>query len=401
MALSEGFTREYYISTRIFHQEKEIFHRNWTFVCHKSSLPNVGDCRMLNLAGVSAIVINDGKNISAYSNICLHRGTPLITQAMGNLQMIECPYHGWKYAIDGCLLQGQKTASSFSLQRFAVKDLGGYLFVNITREAESPKLEIDFEAFFRKYNLREVYQVADRNYSIKANWKLLIENFEECYHCQSIHPLLSASSAHAVAESSDSQEEEIAYEKYCNTWNEANDIGPQYFSAVDAETDHWFGRYPLTEHFYTQTKDGTPTTGLLGNLTKFDRGISSFRLYPTFYLICNSDYAVSFHFIPKTPGETDLRISWYIHKRNTLTTAQLEKLTAFWDITIAEDNAICERQFEGVTDELFTKMTYLPAEEYSYNFDRWYLNQLKLANHAPNHQDPLGHRSLGNPGSLP
>ena len=374
--LHSGLSREYFISDTFFNIEKEVFKKNWVFACHISSIPKDGNFFTFQIFNVAIIIINDQNKIRAFSNICLHRGTPLIIENQGSLKTIVCPYHSWRYNMDGTLYQSD-SSNEMQLRKFDVKILSGFIFVNITTFSSSiESLEKEFNDFFQIYALENVYSVQKKTFFIKANWKLLIENFEECYHCLTIHPLLSMSSAHAKAESTLNDQHILEYELYCKDWNVVSGIGPKFFSPVSPNFDYWFGRYPLMDPFYTQTRNGKPITGLLGKLKKFDRGISSFRLYPSFYLICNSDYVISFRFLPSSVQETQLEVIWYIDNKFTLNESELKTLIEFWEITVSEDNSICERQYLGIKDHFFSKMTYTSSEDYSRNFDLWYLRQL-------------------------
>nr|MDJ0814291.1 aromatic ring-hydroxylating dioxygenase subunit alpha [Woeseiaceae bacterium] len=188
--------QRFYTDPDIYELEIErIINRNWILAGHQSELPEQGDFKVFNVAKESAIIVrgSDGE-LKAFANVCRHRGSLVCLEEKGNTRKFSCPYHGWMYDIDGRLLAARDMPEDFdksahSLKPVSVDVIHGLIFVCFTdkplslegakRDMAEPMAMFDFE------NLKVA---AQKSYEIPANWKLSIENYQECYHCATAHP---------------------------------------------------------------------------------------------------------------------------------------------------------------------------------------------------------------------
>jgi choline monooxygenase len=187
-----------YTDPRIFQREREkIFGASWQFACHVESLKNNGDFKVCEIAGESLILIRESEaSINAFYNVCVHRAARLL-EGEGCKKRFSCPYHAWTYNTRGELIVAPNSENvpgfevgNYRLRQCRVEVLQGLVFVNLDGETESlrtqvPGLIADLE--FYAPELESLTFVHRTETVLKANWKVAIENYAECYHCELIH----------------------------------------------------------------------------------------------------------------------------------------------------------------------------------------------------------------------
>ena len=197
---SESFTlpARFYTDPAIYEAEKTaIFYKSWWCAGHKSQLPK--PCSYITTAiHEQGVVVTRDQNglLHAFYNVCQHRGHELVKGA-GEARIFTCPYHAWTYNLDGALRTARLTkalpdfkACDFALKPVRVEEFCGFVFVNLDQDATSLKEQSGgLEEEIRKYvPLIDDMVFAHRdNYVLKANWKVVIDNFLECYHCHPAH----------------------------------------------------------------------------------------------------------------------------------------------------------------------------------------------------------------------
>ncbi|MCB1379254.1 MAG: Rieske 2Fe-2S domain-containing protein [Alphaproteobacteria bacterium] len=171
-----------------------IFHRNWLYFCHQSQIPRPGDYVAADIAGQSIYVIRDKSGaVYGFFNVCQHRAHQLLTPGSGNIRnTIRCPYHSWTYDLDGSLRGAPKCEEVTGFRRedvrlrpIGVEIIGGFIFVNIDPGAEPLSLAVPHFAakLLAMCPEAERLQLVKRqDFNIKANWKVVVENFLENYH---------------------------------------------------------------------------------------------------------------------------------------------------------------------------------------------------------------------------
>ncbi|MDH3689033.1 MAG: aromatic ring-hydroxylating dioxygenase subunit alpha [Gammaproteobacteria bacterium] len=192
----------YYLDADIYQREKQaIFYRNWHYISHVSALKKVGDYATLKIADENVFVIRsaDGE-LRGFYNICRHRAHELL-QGSGNVETIVCPYHAWSYHTDGQLRFARHSdqvknfnRDEFCLRSVAVEVFCEMVFVNLDPAAQSlSTLVPDLEQDLRQHipwldQVRPVETIAFGGFQIEAGWKVVVDNFVECYHCSKAHP---------------------------------------------------------------------------------------------------------------------------------------------------------------------------------------------------------------------
>lgn len=203
-----------YRSPEFFQVEQDrVFGKAWVCVGYTSQVREPGQTFVTVVAGQPLIVTRDkGGRLRAFYNVCRHRGSILVT-GDGQHEFIRCSYHAWAYALDGrCLgtpyfkgLDVPEEARAafdtseaqefrkedYSLLQVRVDSWGCFVFVNLDPDA-GPLAEWlgDLPRRFARFPLEELRLVGRRHYQIRANWKLIAENFMEYYHLPWVHPEL-------------------------------------------------------------------------------------------------------------------------------------------------------------------------------------------------------------------
>ncbi|MEW5918531.1 MAG: aromatic ring-hydroxylating dioxygenase subunit alpha, partial [Gemmatimonadota bacterium] len=195
--------QQYYLSPDVLASEwTRVFNEQWLCIGRADQVSKPGSYVVANIGAESLIVVRDRKTdtLHAHFNVCRHRGTRICMDASGEFgETIQCPYHAWTYALDGSLLRAPSMhdiegfeREDYPLVSAAVAEWEGFIFVNISREPT--EFESAFAPVmdrFARYNLPQLTTVRRISYDVKANWKLVMQNYNECLHCPTIHPMLS------------------------------------------------------------------------------------------------------------------------------------------------------------------------------------------------------------------
>ncbi len=197
--LSLSLHADAYIEPRWLEIERrEIFARTWQWVCHVESLRESGSYLALEVAGMPVALVRgrDGE-LRAFYNVCQHRAHELLSGS-GRTDSIVCPYHGWTYELTGRLAQARRTAdvagfdaSSICLSEVQAAEFGGFVYVNLDPAADSLAEQsggLGDEIARCAPDVEELTHVRRIHYDIASNWKNVVDNFLECYHCHVAHP---------------------------------------------------------------------------------------------------------------------------------------------------------------------------------------------------------------------
>jgi Rieske 2Fe-2S family protein len=198
----------YYYDPAIYAQEQErIFSQMWVYVGRADALPGPGAYQVVTVGGESVLVLrNKAGQIQAFLNVCRHRGARLCNQASGQLKgSIQCRYHAWTYALDGKLIGAPNVLreiefdrSAFGLLPVAVRVWEGLIWLCLAdtpppfeAQINDPQVQ-SFGAIapIERYQIGRLKVARSITYAVQANWKLILENTLECYHCGTMHPEL-------------------------------------------------------------------------------------------------------------------------------------------------------------------------------------------------------------------
>ena len=194
---------KYYTDTAIYSKEKEnIFFKNWIYACHQSQVANKGDFFALDLIDQSIAIMRGQDDIlRGFYNVCPHRAHELFMDRQGNKKAIVCPYHAWAFETDGSLrsARGSEQVEGFDatevcISQFKVEVFCGFVFINLDSNAKPiSEMYPGVEASIRELapNIDDNVYTYHHTKHLSANWKVAVENYNECYHCPGVHQTFS------------------------------------------------------------------------------------------------------------------------------------------------------------------------------------------------------------------
>ena len=378
--------QRFYTDPAIYELELEqIIYRNWIFAGHESQLPEPGDFTVLNVAGESAIIVR-GKDgtLNGFANVCRHRGSLVCLEEHGHTDKFTCPYHGWMYDIDGNLFAARDMPDDFdmaahSLKTVSVGTVHGLIFVCFTddplslegcrEELAEPMAMFDFE------NLKVA---ATKSYDIPANWKLLIENYQECYHCATAHPEYARMHTLMLDDNKKDRVQKRMLESM-----ESCGLKEIYVDRVDTaarpgEMGYGYSRTALFDKYKTGSKDGNPVAPLLGELTGYDKGASDFNFGPFSFMLAYSDHVVAYVFTPIDHSNSRCEIYWMVRgDAEEGKDYDVDKLTWLWDVTTISDKEIIVNNSKGVHSKYYQPGPFSGMEKEERVFIEWILQELQ------------------------
>ncbi len=185
----------FYTDAVLFERElDQIFGRTWQLVGHVSQLADPGDVITATVGRERIVVANNGSEVNAFYNVCQHRGHQLVMEDQVNLTDISCPYHAWLYDLSGRLVKARRLAPAdvgdICVPPVRVETMAGYVFVNLDPDAgplTSTAPGVAEALLTLAPRAAERVLTARLTHTFAANWKLAVENYNECYHCPNVH----------------------------------------------------------------------------------------------------------------------------------------------------------------------------------------------------------------------
>lgn len=384
--------QRFYTDPEIYALDLEcIVMRNWIFTGHQSQLAEVGDYLVLNVAGESAIVVRSKQGgIKAFANVCRHRGSIVCLGKSGNTRKFECPYHGWMYDTDGNLIAARNMPedfdrASYGLHKVPVEIVHGLIFIcfcdtppsieGARRDMAEPLAMFDFE------NLKVA---AQKTYPISANWKLAVENYQECYHCAVAHPEYAKMHTLMLEGKRRQLIQSHMLENMGACGLKTIEIDYIDTKARPGETGFGYSRSALFEGYKTGSKDGQPVAPLLGNLTGYDGGASDITFGPFSFFLAYSDHVVGYVFTPVDAKNCQCRIYWLV--RGDAVEGKdydRDELMWLWDVTTCADKIIIVNNWKGINSKYYQPGPFSGMEKEEQRFVDWVLQELRRAPQYP------------------
>ena len=387
--------QEFYVDDYIFNLDiKNIFSKQWVFVGHVSRIPKYGDFFLFNIGKESIIIIRDNDNqIYAHYNVCRHRGSHICLEEEGNKKLLVCPYHAWSYNLDGSIKSARMMNDNFdknewSLNKCNLKIFEGLIFINLS---DNPNDFNEFIAptkkFIELHGLSNAKIAHRQKYPTKGNWKLTLDNFHECYHCQPAHPeyckVHDQEYIMAYGAGSNTGPSSEKFDRILQNWNEKvkkmGHITGEYSENEFNDYSRSAERTPLKEGMFTETKSGKPVSKLMGDFKEYDCGYTSVGTSPFNSLLMCNDFATLFTFIPISPLHTQVELMWLVHKdAEEGKDYNLEEMTWMWDVTTIADKRIIENNQKGVLSDKYIPGPLSEMEKGLEKFKSWYLKHLEI-----------------------
>ena len=353
---ASGLPREYVTCQEIFDAEtRRIFSRNWICFDHISHLSS--ECAIPFLVGDNQlIVVGDGSgSFRAFRNFCRHRGSLLVSEKnckeIG--KRIQCPYHAWTYDRHGRLVAApnMEGVKSFDKDEFGLVEVpcqlyGGFVWICLNPQQTIDDFLAPIVHQFDSYELNQLTVAHEIVYEVNANWKLIFQNYSECYHCPSVHPILNRLTP---------------YKDSSNDVETGPILGGPMQLAVDCETMSMDGR-AVSKKFK-----------MLNNEQM--RSVNYFTIFPTIFLSTHPDY-VLVHRLERLAVNKTRVVCQFLFQDDTAAKEEFDPSQAFefWDMTNKQDWEVCELSQEGMNDPAFTPGPYSNLESMVAAFDRYYLS---------------------------
>lgn len=382
--------RPFYLDPQLHQLDLElIWYRDWVFAGHDCEIAAPGDYFTMQI-GEYPIIVTRGLDgaVMAHHNSCRHRGFKLCEAARGSVKRrFVCPYHQWSYELDGRLARARDMSdrldpAHFGLKPVHARSVAGMVFVCLAHDAP------DFDAFstliepyLAPFDLRSA-KVAFESRTVEAgNWKLVMENNRECYHCAGSHPELCRTFPEAPLHAGvgiGGSEEQAHVDRLVATC-EALGL-PGRFRKAD---DHQYRvmRMPFLDDARSMTMTGAAAVSRrLGRLPA-EPNIGDVLLYhyPSTWNHFTADHAVTFRILPLSTGETELVTRWLVSGDAVAgTDYDLATLTEVWVATNAQDAALVAQNQAGIRSPAYTPGPYSPLHETGVmQFVDWYCGTLR------------------------
>ncbi|MGW4832856.1 aromatic ring-hydroxylating oxygenase subunit alpha [Amycolatopsis japonica] len=355
----------YYTDAAIFAAEQEkIFERRWFCAVRSADLPSAGDFRTVHV-GRESVLVSRGRDggLRAFLNVCRHRGARLCTEEAGTVKRaFQCPYHAWTYGLDGKLIAAPNLANlpdidraEYGLHTVHLREWLGYAWVCLA--ADPPSFEADVEGAVRerlgdlesieRYRLDKLSVGRRITYDVKANWKLIVENFMECYHCATIHPELT----------------EVLPEF-------ADGYAAQYYVGHGAE----FGED--VEGFTIDGRSGFDR--LDGVANDQDRRYYAITIRPQVFVNLVPDHVIFHRMYPLAPDRTVVECDWLYSEEVVASGRDVSRSVELFHRVNEQDFDACERCQPAMASRAYRGGGVLmPSEHHIGEFHTWLLTHLE------------------------
>jgi phenylpropionate dioxygenase-like ring-hydroxylating dioxygenase large terminal subunit len=356
--MHETLPRRFYADPEFYRAELDRFYFNqWICAGRADQIPRAGDYFTRTIGDESIIVTRDVSGaIHALFNVCRHRGTRLCEQAEGHfVERIQCPYHAWTYDLAGRLLAAPHMPPGFSKDDYPLHRAGcevwdGNIFVhlgNLGHRAPAGQAGTlaqqlaDLPERFANWRMGDLRLGRRIVYDVKANWKLIVLNYNECLHCPNLHPTLNK----------------------LHHYLGADNVAPT--------SCYCGGAMGFREGVETMSMDGKRRRDFLPGLSDRQRlQVVYYSIYPNFLLSLHPDYVLTHTLWPRAHDRTEIVCEWHFHP-NELAKPDFhaDDAVAFWDLTNREDWWIAEQSQAGIRSRVYQPGPYSEREELLWSFD--------------------------------
>lgn len=350
----------YYRDPAIFALElQSIFTTMWLCIGREEDVAAPGDFLTRAIGNESVLVVRDGEGrVNAFHNVCRHRGSRLVTEpAGGGLVRLQCPYHSWTYGLDGTLRSAPHMEdarrfdkASFGLNRVRIETWDGFLFINFSNDAPALADHLaEMGTRFAHYRMATLKRGKRIRYTVRANWKILAENYSECYHCFLIHPELNKVS-HYLSGSID-----LINQAAVGGWMDLREEDYQTMTLSGRTQRPPFPWLPAGER----------------------RKIHYYIVYPNLLLSLHPDYVMTHQVWPVAPDRCEI-INDYLFDPAEVAKAGFDPSDAsdFWDLTNKQDWRACELTQQGIASGGYDRGRLSTLEWMVHVFDNFVADRL-------------------------
>jgi len=395
----KGFTlpQGLYVSEEAFHFDTEVMLKSvWLYACTVAHVKSPGDYFVFELGGNSIIVVRGKDNeVRAFWNSCRHRGSKICVAQRGRAARLTCPYHQWTYGLDGVLLAARSMADDFDKKDYglapvALENIGGLIFICM---GDNPppidRVKADIAEQIAVYDLAKLKVAVQDDLIEDANWKLVMENNRECYHCDAGHPeLISVLGTYGFGkglpeDGAGDVVDDRAYDALVAAKREE-------WKALGIDHDliefpqgwwHRVARLSLANGAVTQSIDGKlACTRLIGPFTQPETSSLSVWTQPNSWHHFCCDHVVTFSLTPLSADKTLLRTTWLVHE-DAEEGADYDPahLAALWRATNNQDGQFSSINHQGIANDGYQQGPYAVEEKLVENFKDFYVDRARAA----------------------
>jgi glycine betaine catabolism A len=356
-----------------------IYGRSWLMAGMACELPNAGSYISLMVGKWPILITRDKEGvIRAFHNSCRHRGSMICPLGSGSAPKLVCPYHRWTYDLDGSLFAATRMPDDFEksdhgLKSVALENVDGALFICL---ADNPPAFDEFKAKLEKYAAPHHFKdtkLAFQSVLVEnANWKLVMENARECYHCAASHPELAKTFPVGMSKHFDS-----GHDAHAQAFEAAMDTHGLLHTPQEG---HWWqvARFALNQDCVSISANGKHLSRkLICDANGGNIGSMRWALDPHCFAHATADHIFMFSAMPVGPNETHVYSKWYVHKDAVEgTDYDVDSLTDLWTKTNLEDKALAENNQMGVNSPGYMPGPYSQeAEMLAQRFTDWYCDK--------------------------
>lgn len=349
---------KYFTSPDIFQRElTTLFRRRWLAVARASDAPRPGAVKRVEILGESYLLTRDQRHqIHCLANVCRHRGTQICAaERIDDARALTCPYHGWTYGLDGAL---RAAPNMHDTPRFDVGDWPlhqattcvwqGFVMAALDVATEPVRHHDVLSPRLDAWEIDSLRAAQSLTYDVRANWKLIVQNFNECYHCPRVHPRLNRNTS---------------YKSAANDHDEGPVLG---------------GPMRLNEGVSSMTEDGSACARTLPGLdAELARQVYYYSIFPNLFVSPHPDFVLVHRLEPLSVSRTLVRCE-FLFEPAAIEAPGFDAGPAvrFWDQVNREDWEVCEWSQRGVESSAYRPGPYSNLESNLAAFDRYYLAAL-------------------------
>mgnify|MGYP000064686321 CR=1 FL=1 len=373
----------YYEDSWLLQEKLKLFGASWLYAGQANELSEHGSYKTVKIGLDELVIVRDKQGqLNAFHNVCRHRGAQLV-QGTGNCGTLVCPYHKWTYGLDGKLLAARSMAEDFDkadhgLNPVALENVGGLIFICLSDNPPPiDRVKADIVDQIAVYDLEKLKVAVQDDYIEDANWKLVMENNRECYHCDVGHPEL-ISVLGTTGFGRDAPADDYLETKRAE-W-QALGIDHDVIEFPDGWW-HRVARLALANGAVTQSIDGKlACQKLIGPFKVPETSSLSVWTQPNSWHHFCCDHVVTFSLTPIGPEKTLLRTSWLVHEDAVEgVDYNPDHLAALWRATNVQDGHFSMVNHQGIANDGYVQGPYAVEENLVEDFKDFYVDRAKAA----------------------
>ena len=386
-----------YVSDEAFAFDTQVMLKSvWLYACTVAHVKNPGDYFVFELGHNSIIIVRGRDNeVRAFYNSCRHRGSRVCLEQTGRAARLTCPYHQWTYGLDGNLLAARNMGPDFDkkdhgLTPVALENIGGLIFICMSDNPPPiDRVKQDIAEQISVYALERCKVAVQDNLIENANWKLVMENNRECYHCDAGHPeLISVLGTNGfgkgLPEDGDAAEvDDAGYSAMVAAKREEWKSLGIHHDLIEFPDNWWHrvARLPLANGALTQSIDGKlACKKLIGPFIEPESSSLSVWTQPNSWHHFCCDHVVTFSLTPLAADRTLLRTSWLVHEDAVEgVDYDPDHIAALWRTTNNQDGHFSAINHQGIATDGYRQGPYALEEKLVEDFKDFYVEKSKSA----------------------